>query len=356
MALPLVHLHRPDMMSGTFERGVFRSLKTGARIEYEPANLSEDNGFGGSYRGPLLLWRSVDLLMNAPYNLTPFSSLNRNDVAQYPVHGDVFGNNEAPFSNLVLTNMVAKMAASNNIVDVEISYEHVLDGFNQILVNPPSGRLFVKGRSSIVDKTTNFFRKEGNPAAPKTQLEVAHTFLDYDTDITGMPFDPDLPRTSIQTGEINVPFPAKGFTLQGMVFTTDIMAFGKQLVAHINAEQLLGEPPLHWLCSEFSWEMHNAFPAFWQLNRPAYKVSLEFQYNYDTWDADVVFNDKRTGMPPAAVVAATLPDDQGVMRLTGNPLSPLAVVEQPAGIWRVPFLPRRDFTGFFGGVLWEAVG
>jgi hypothetical protein len=356
MALPLVHLHRPDMLSATFERGVFRSLKTGARIEYEPFNLDQNNGFGGNYRGPLLLWRSIQLLMAAPYNLLPFTSLTRNDEAEYPIHGSIFANDEAPFSNLVLTNMVPKMAASNNIVDVELTYEHVLDGFNQILVNPPSGRLFVKGRSSIVDKTTNFFRKEGNPAFPKTQLEVAHTWLDYDIDITGMPFDPDLPRTSVQTGEINVPFPAKGFTLQGMIFTDDIMWYAKHLVAHVNSERLLGEDPLYWVCSEFSWEMHNAFNASWQNNWPAYKVSLEFQYNHDTWDADVVFFDKRTGMPPANLSVATIPDDNGVLRLTGNPLSPINVIEQPAGIWRVPFLPRQNFTQFFGGVLWEAVG
>jgi hypothetical protein len=291
--------------------------------------------------------------MAAPYNLTPFSSLNRNDVAQYPVHGDVFGNNEAPFSNLVLTNMVAKMAASNNIVDVEISYEHVLDGFNQILVNPPSGRLFVKGRSSIVDKTTNFFRKEGNPAADRIQLEVAHTFPEWDRDIAGLSFDPDLPRTVRQTGEVNVPFPAKGFTLQGMVFTNDIITFGKRLAGHVNEEPLLGEPPLYWLCTEFAYEMHNAFPAFWQLNRPAYKVSMEFQYNHDTWDPDVVFNDKRHGAPPAAVKHGSLAEFDMILRYTENPINGAI---QPAGIWRAPFLPRRNFTGFFGDVLWEAVG
>jgi hypothetical protein len=353
MALPLVHLHRPDMLSATFERGVFRSLKTGARIEYEPFNLDQNNGFGGNYRGPLLLWRSIQLLMAAPYNLLPFTSLTRNDEAEYPIHGSIFANDEAPFSNLVLTNMVPKMAASNNIVDVELTYEHVLDGFNQILVNPPSGRLFVKGRSSIVDKTTNFFRKEGNPAAPKTQIEVAHTFLETDTEIVAAPFSQALPLTVVQSGEINVPFPSKGFTLQGMIFTDDIIWYAKQLVAHVNAEQLLGEPPLYWLCSEFSWEMHNAFNASWQGNRPAYKVSMEFQYNYDTWDVDVVFNDKRTGMPPANVVRGDTEVGDGILRYTGNIHSGQL---QPAGIWRVPFLPRQNFTLFFGGVLWEAVG
>jgi hypothetical protein len=352
--MPEVYLHRPDMMSATFERGVFRSLKTGARIEYTaPDDLDNNNGFGGNYRGPLLLWKSVLLLMSPPYNLLPFTSFDRNDVPSYPLHGSVFGNKEAPFSNLVLTNMVPKVAASNNIVDVELTYEHVLDGFNQILVNPPSGRLFVKGRSSIVDKTTNFFRKEGNKALPPQQLEVAHTYPETDRDITGLPFDPDLPRTVVQTGEINVPFPAKGFTLQGMMFTDDIMKEGRHLVAHVNEEPLLGEDPLYWICSEFSWEMHNAFPDTWQNNKPAYKVSMEFQYNYDTWDVDVMFFDKRTGMPPPNLLTATHADANGVFRICGSPIVPAL---QPAGIWRVPYLPRRNFTDRFGGVLWEAVG
>lgn len=346
-------------MSAVFERGVFRSLKTGARIEYNVDNLNEDNGFGGNFRNPILLDRSVKLLMNAPYNFKPFFSLDRNGLSVAPVSNDVFGNNECPFSNLVLTNMTPKIAASNNIVDVEMSYDHVLDGYNQILRNPPSGRLFVKARTNIVEKTTNFYRKEGNLAAPKDQIYVAHTFPMSDTDVTAMPFyDPvELPRTVVQTGEVTVPFPAKGFTLQGMIFTNNIVDVAEELVARVNTDDLLkptggASTILHWVCSEFAWEMHCGFPTAWFPGGPAYKVSIEFQYNYDTWDVDVLFNDKRTGQPPANLVEGTVDDGRGVLRLTPNVYTG---VFQPAGRWRVPYLRRQNFQGFFGA-RFEAVG
>lgn len=351
---PRVNLHRPDMISAVFDRGVFRSLKTGARIEYDsPDDLDEDNGFGGDFRGPLLLDRSVKLLIAAPYNLRPFSSIKNDGNAGPALSNDVVGNNECPFSNLVLVNMQPRIGPSINIVDVEVSYEHIMEGYNQILINPPSGRLFVKARTNIVDKTTNFFRKEGSLAFPKTQLEVAHTFPESDLDITNFPFSDALPRTVVQTGEITVPFPSKGFTLQGIIFTNDIVSIAKRLVAHVNAEPLLGEGEFYWVCSEFSWELHNAFPTAWQPGGPAYKVSIEFQYNYDSWDVDVLFNDKRTGQPPANLVKADIEDGNNVLRYTGNTISGQL---QPAGQWRVPYLPRRNFTAEFGGVRWEAVG
>lgn len=359
---PLVQMHRPEMMSATFERGAFRSLKTGARISYEPANLDEDNGFGGNFRNTLLLDRSVKLLMAAPWNFQPFTSLNRNGEAATQLDAEVLRNNECPFSNLVLVDMQPKMAASNNIVDVEMTYQHIMDGHNQIIINPPSRRLFVKARSNISDKTTNFYQYRGNKAAPRTQLAVAHTFPETDLDITAAPFDKSLPRTVVQTGEINVPFPAKGFSLQGMIFTPDIGRIAEDLVAHINEELLLGQPPGYWICSEFTWEMHNAFPTVWQRGQGAYKVSMEFQYNYDTWDVDVVFVDKRTGQPPSNLQKGTAEatigglyggTGDGVLRMTRNFYN---FNEQPAGIWKVPFLPTRNFSQYFGDVRWELVG
>jgi hypothetical protein len=362
VAAPKVHLHRPEMMSVVFERGVYRSLKTGARIEYESrVHLDENNGFGGNFRGPLLLDRSIKLLMGAPYNFLPFTSLDRNGNAAPPIHREVFGNGEAVFSNLVLVNMSAKMVASNNIVDVEMSYEHILDGFNQILIDPPSRRLFVKGKASIVDKTTKFFRKDGNPAAPKVQLAVAHTYPETDTEILATPFSDALPLTVVQTGEVNVPFPAKGFTLQGIIYTDDILKIGRDLVGRMNEETLMGETPIngagHWLCSDMTYEMHNASHTLWQRNRSAYKVSLEFQYNYDTWNPTVMFHDKRTGMPPADLRKGDMEFGDGVLRWNGNRHTGQI---QPAGYWTVPYLPRQNFTNYFGpsagGVLWEAVG
>lgn len=352
MAEPIVSMHVPGMMSGTFERGVWRSVKTGARLEYRPADLSDDNLLGGNFRNLLILDRSVKKIISMGF--TPFSSIGRDGNPAVPAEFTVVGNPECPFSNLVLTNMTPKIGASNNIVDVEINYEHVMDGYNQIIRNPPSRRLYVKGRSSIVDKSTNFFRKDGNPLAPQVQLTVAHTYPEKDRDITATPFDPNLPRTVVQTGEINVPFPAQGFTIQGILFTNDVLEDGKNLIAHINEETLLKQPAKYWICSEFAWEMHCGFNTQWFDNRPGYKVSMEFQYNYDTWEPLVVFHDKRFGDPPANMQEARENGPEGVLRMTRNFYNLSA--QQPAGYWKVPYLPTCNFTNFFGNPRFEVVG
>jgi hypothetical protein len=87
-----------------------------------------------------------------------------------------------------------------------------------------------------------------------------------------------------------------------------------------------------------------------------YKFGFEFQYNFDTWDPRVAFNDQRTGRPPADLEPATQPDPNlptqyqtfnsytyNFFAVQGGPTG-----LQPAGYWNVPCLRRADFDTLFG--------
>lgn len=79
-----------------------------------------------------------------------------------------------PFNALVLTERDAKIAdLDKGTVDVTLKYEHILDGPNQSLqgfINflGLSSVLFVRGRSSIVQKPTNFFYYKGQQSVTGT--------------------------------------------------------------------------------------------------------------------------------------------------------------------------------------------
>lgn len=82
------------------------------------------------------------------------------------------------FGALVLVDRQVKVAADNDksALDLTLTYEHFMDGPYQYLYNPPSGMLFVKGRSSITQRETNFYRPRDDRAFAKTQILVSHTF------------------------------------------------------------------------------------------------------------------------------------------------------------------------------------
>src|SRR5688572_21146649 len=135
---------RPDGLSGVYERGVWRSLRRTIRLKYEEAELTGPP----SLRGPNLLNHAINYLRTA-VGFAPFTTLDA--LANPSSTFGIVGNPLCPFGNLVLVNMTPKIVAQNNWVDVDLQYEHMMDGYNQILLNPPSRRIFVKGRSSIAE-------------------------------------------------------------------------------------------------------------------------------------------------------------------------------------------------------------
>lgn len=356
--MPTINWDLWQDLTGVEDRGAWRSLRRKVRLEYSAAEMEGPPKLGG----PRILYKTMQSLDDA--GLFVLSTLDSRDGNNYdipalpttlPTGASIFGNPDNPFSHLVLVKRTPTIVAPNNWVDVVLDYEHILDGYNQILVNPPSGRLFVKGRSSIIDKDTNFYYKDGVKANGRRLLSVAHTYPEWDMGTPNAPFDPDLPRTVVQTGSINIPFPAQNFTIQALHFTNNIWQDANNMVGWINEDVILGQPPYTYICSEFAWELNNAFVTpFQRGNYACYKVSVEFQFNFDTWDATVVFNDQRLsgGRPPHNVLAAAETDDQGVLRLGINPLNGAF---QPAGYWQVPSLQRKNFRQFLNAQF-EIVG
>ncbi len=206
--------------------------------------------------------------------------------------------------------------------------------------------IYGKGRCSIVEKTTNFYippNADGTVSddiTKRKQILVAHSFPKTDTGIVGQAIDPTLPFTVIQGGEVSVPFPQGNFELQGILYTNNPWSIAWAFIARVNKKVWLQRPPITWICSEVKFEVVD--PSLGE-----YRFSFEFQYNVDTWNPTVVFNDQRTGRPPASVEAATLPNpmEGGVLNLVQNPYTEGTL--QPAGYWNVPFLSQVDFSQLF---------
>lgn len=335
--MPIVRMERMDDLACDEHLGVIRSLTRKARILFTEMDNAPTN------------FHILDQALSVcppPFSTPPTLTFGNVDIPALNQQSFVTSTADR-FGALVLVRRTPKIADDEKwCVDVTLHYEHILDGPNQKLFNPVSGMLWGKGKTSIVDKSTNFYYPFGDTTKPRQMIQVGHTFPTTDNGIAGLPMlDPNWPRTILQGGEVNIPFPQSNFRLHGYV--TDLpnpvdMSF--QFVAKINENNWMGRPPLTWICSEMEWECIEP-------SQQRYKVSFEFQYNVDTWDATVVFIDQRTGKPPADVYKADVDDVYGVTRLVHHPTAIFELV--PAGIWQVPSLGRVDFNqkfaSFFNG-------
>ncbi len=260
--------------------------------------------------------------------------------------------------SLVLTERGTEVVDGDpRVFDVTLKYDHVLDGPNQVLYNrdPEAAQpiLYVKAKTSIAQKTTNFFRPFGDPDAERELITTAHTFLNTDQDVAGTQFVPGHPNTVYQGGEVTVPFPQTNFRLVGIWDLNEDQSpwdIHYLFIARINDDAWLGRPAFSWLCSEVQSQMLNA-------SARRYEFEFEFQFDLDTWNPTVIFNDQRTGRPPADVLVASEDDANGVRRLAFNRLvvGPPGVT-QPAGYWTVPFLKPVNFTDLFRDVTAGALG
>ena len=255
------------------------------------------------------------------------------------------------YGSLVLIERSTQMGERDkSCVDVTLKYEHILDGPNQELNRPASGLLFGKGRASITQKTTNFYYPYGQVNLGRVQILVAHTFpADYQG-VAALTLDPTLPRTVIQGGEISIPFPQSNFQMQGVITTDNPVAVADQFIAKINSLTWMGKPPLTWICSEVQYDIID-------IEGFVYRFAFEFQYNQDTWDATVIFNDQFLGRPPANVLPGTVvnPDSDSPETKATPPIrsyteNPISFNFQPAGYWNVPALGRQDFASLFAAL------
>lgn len=326
-----IHVDRIDNLSADEERGVFRSLTRKVRLVFDalPTDIRNYN----------ILSAALDYLDTL--GMTPMSTLGN------------IGNSNKPFSPLVLVKRSPALAENTqNCVDVTLLYTHIMDGHNQFGRSPTSGVLYAKGKTSIVDKTTNQFYPFGDRTKPPVLLEVGHQFPIGDPRAPSISPDPRYPRFMLQGGEISIPFPQSNISLETIVKTSTPVALAETIIAKINKYAWQGMKPYTWICSEVRYEVND--PSIEAPDKPNYKMGFEFQYNVDTWNPTIVFHDERSGKPVSGVVKATIIDSNGVLRYQPIPKFVAGIFfgfdNQPAGMYNVPALEPIDFNSFFNAV------
>jgi len=261
------------------------------------------------------------------------------------------------FAPLILVKMDLAMADDKYWVDATLHYAHIADGANQAFVpqvGPTNELIWGKGRTSIVEKTTNFFYPFGDRTKPKTMLEVGHQFAVTDQRMSAVPHDPNYPRYVRQGGEISIPFPQSNYKFEAIVETRYPAALAESLIAKINDRVWMGMPQHTWLITEVTYEVNN--PARVQnVTLPTYKMGFEFQYNSDTWNPTIAFKDQETGNTPASAVIGTVADGDGVFRYQLLPkfvpgVGFIGMFPVPAGYWQVPALGRINFDAEFHAI------
>lgn len=259
------------------------------------------------------------------------------------------------YSGLRLIERNPTLLNDPRFVEVILKYEHILDGPNQQLVNPPSGLLFGKGRCSITQRSTNFYYPHGDRSKDRIQILVAHTYTDPRMGIIGQYLGPDLPNTIKQGGEINVPVPVANFQMQGLIAIVNPWAVGQRFIARINKESWLNKPAKTWICSEVQWDILDPRVGSVGIDKiqiePLYRFGFEFQHDPDGWDPTVVFIDQRTGRPPFDIdkEPGEFPDpdfpEADIFSYRANPITDNL---QPAGFWTVPYNALVNFNELFG--------
>lgn len=340
--MPVAYIDRVDLLALTERQGAIRALTRRARVIFR---LPPD---GDGIPSDFTILLQALTAAGVP---VPFSTLDVPGTAQ-----------------LTLVEREVKLVDEDKgTVDIDLRYEHLLDGPNQQYLNlgdlnlgpllNPSPTLFGKGKASISQKTTNFYYPNGDTTIGKQQILVGHTWFTNEQNNPGVNVFPNLPQTQIQGGEISVPFPEANFHIEGVYSLSpgqSPWSIAWRFIAKININTWAERPPLTWMCSEVSWEMFK--PAQLPFNAPGinslYKFSFEFQYNFDTWQPEVVFTDQSTGRPPAFVEKAYVLDPIApgvqVLSLVFNPLTGLDT--QPAGYWRVPYFAAVSFDQLFAAI------
>lgn len=305
--------------------------------------------------------RAHGLSSQVDYNVL-VAAMNRAGVPQYGATLTSAAN-RVEFGALSLIERAAKAVANDDkdAWSIMLKYEHLMDGPFQYLMNPSSGFIMVRGRSSVTEKETNFFQYKGDQARPRVQILVSHTYP-FNTEVPLVRYEPDYPgQTQIQGGEIKIPFPQDNVKMEGVIRTNDPWYIKGLIHRKLNKYTWLGKPPRHWCCTEVEFDCINPRRPLTAVDVGAearlYRFALEFQENFDGWDPTVTFIDKRTGLPPHNVefgtqADATAPGAPEVLMWRPNEgsLTTNATL-LPAGYWEVPALPETDYSAFFGATI-----
>jgi hypothetical protein len=320
------YIDRVDLLGVVERQGVIRGLSRKARVLWPPGTVIPQD------------YTVLQQALTTAGVPVAFSRLLLGDNVS-PVPG---------FQNLVLMERNSDIVEQDpGTVDVTLKYEHVLDGPNQVLFSPPRGVTFGKGKCSITQKPTNFYYPYGDRTQPRTQIQVGHQFDVKDQYIGGVTILKNLPNTIVQGGEINAPFPQINFSMEGVVTpATNPVDLAMNIITCINLNPWQGRPSFTWIVSEVSWEVLDALAGL-------YRYSFEFQFDPDTWNPTVIFNDQRTGAPPANAK----PGSKNAIEFPAPPapLPPILSYQAnsitgalfPADYWTVPYLLPVDFNTAF---------
>lgn len=120
----------------------------------------------------------------------------------------------------------------------------------------------------------------------RRQLLVGHQFPATDPNVPG--------QTVFQTGEVTVMQPNDNFKIHGQILMRNPKQIKKDLLGAINPNPWMDGGAWEWMCMEVAWE-----PMFVEFQ---WKISMEFQHNEDTWLPTAIFNDARSGRPPAGII------------------------------------------------------
>lgn len=195
---------------------------------------------------------------------------------------------QAGLEHLTLVKRSARIPPNtdNKTFDVVCDYEHILDGPNQNLFNGNAllgGTIYGKTRCSVQQKTTNFYKKDGN--GPQTQILTRHTYPLTDENFPG--------KTHIAGGEVTVYQAHRNFNFQGYRNTNAPWLLADNLIGAINRGSWMNHGETEWMCTEVEWYMEK---------QGRYRFAFEFQHNPDGWNPTVVFIDRITQRPPPGLM------------------------------------------------------
>jgi len=110
--------------------------------------------------------------------------------------------------------------------------------------------------------------------------------------------DPEFPSTLVTQGgavDVQIPMSTLEVTAQIQALYPDLIS--RSFTGCVNAFPWAAGAPGTWLCSSVSFQLRDeiAFP-------PRYDMTFQFTHNLQTWTPLIVFQDERTGKPPANLV------------------------------------------------------
>jgi hypothetical protein len=194
-----------------------------------------------------------------------------NDVG-IPQYGEPLDDEEN--INLILTKRSAKVIDRDR-VEIELVYSHFLG----------------EGQYLISSDQTSMAQVYGETSANLNQTESA-----YET-----PENED--RISVeyngvtQYGTINVLIPQETYTVRGII-DESISRLREKMLGIVNSQPWRGRDERTWLCTAINGNVISTDPL-------RSKVTIEFQYNSETWDPLVTYIDENTGRSPSDLVEGT---------------------------------------------------